>query len=134
MRFTLFFLAIASLLIFSQCQPTTDKDATGETETTTTADPAAAVPAPSVNNYPSITQEKMMNLYENCDYVDFVFYSTNFSMSQGDQPAIRATLSGVSTNPAALSINCQLIGRVFFMIDGVIVEESDLLFSEGCLA
>jgi hypothetical protein len=124
---TLTVLFIATLF---QCQPSANTDTQ---EAAATSNEATAA-APQVASYPSIAQEKMMYLYENCDYVDFVLYNTNFSMSQGDQPAIRATLSGVSTQPAQVPSTCQPVGRVFFQVEGVNVEEADLFFGGDCLA
>lgn len=125
------FLTILTLLFvvtFFQCQSNAaeNQDAAAET--------ASVAATPAVINYPSITQEKMMYLYENCDYIDFVLYNTNFSMSQGDQAAIRSTLSGVSTEPAKLPSECKPVGRVFFQVDGVNVEEADLFFGGQCLS
>jgi hypothetical protein len=131
-RFLTNLLTVICIATLFQCQPSTDTngqeaDATGE-------EAQAAAAAPQVVSYPSISQEKMMYLYENCDYVDFVLYNTNFSMSQGDQAAIRATLSGVSTKPAQVPSSCQPVGRVFFQVEGVNVEEADLFFGGQCLA
>ena len=135
-KFVFLSLLITSLVLLqceSQSSSATDKatdSATATTETTTTPPTTSeAVSSP----YPSITQEKMMNLYENCDYIDFVFYGTNFSMSQNQQPAIRSTLGGVSTTPAKVVASCQPVGRVFFQIDGQNAEEADLFFGGSCL-
>ena len=75
----------------------------------------------------------MRNLYDNCDYIDFVFYNTNFSMSQNQQAAIRSTLGTVSTTPAKVLDKCQPIGRVFFQIEGKNAEEADLFYGGDCL-
>lgn len=131
-RFLKNLLTVIFIATLFQCQPSTKTNS--EEETTTSTSTQAAAPAAELTTYPSITQEKMMYLYENCDYIDFVFYSTNFSMSQGDQAAIRATLSGVSTDGARVASTCQPIGRVFFQVDGVNVEEADLFFGGECLS
>ncbi len=127
MRFIFPLLLLASLL-FSQCQSgTTDQSQEG---TQTEAPVTTETPA---SPYPSITQEKMMYLYENCDYIDFVFYTTNFSMSQNVQGAIRTTLGTVSTTPAKILSTCQPVGRVFFQVDGQNAEEADLFYGGACL-
>lgn len=127
-----FFTLLTLLFVFTlfQCQSNTSENQDTTTETAATA-PAAA---PQVTTYPSISQEKMMYLYNNCDYVDFVLYNTNFSMSQGEQAAIRTTLAGVSTDPAQLSSECKPVGRIFFQVEGVNVEEADIFFGEQCLS
>lgn len=91
---------------------------------------AAAVPT---SPYPSISVEKMKYLYDNCDYIDFVFYNTNFSMSQDQKPAIQATLSGVSTTPARVLGSCKPIGRIFFQTQGKGAAEADIFFGGDCL-
>ena len=131
----LFFLSLlVGSVLFLQCEAK-QQAATDETPTETTA-PSTTPPTTTETvstPYPSITQEKMINLYENCDYIDFVFYGTNFSMSQNKQDAIRNTLGGVSTTPAKVVDSCKPVGRVFFMIEGVNVEEADLFFGGSCL-
>jgi hypothetical protein len=124
-------LTVMFIVTLFQCQPSAKADSA---EASAGSTEQAAATAPEVTKYPSITQEKMMYLYDNCDYVDFVLYNTNFSMSQGDQAAIRATLAGVSTQAAQLPSTCQPVGRVFFQVDGVNVEEADLFFGGQCLA
>ena len=129
----LFIVLVFSSLVMLQCESKEQAPAeeTETTETTTITPPTTqeAVTSP----YPSITEEKMRNLYDNCDYIDYVFYGTNFSMSQNQQPAIRSTLGGISTTPAKVLASCQPVGRVFFMIDGQNVEEADLFFGQTCL-
>jgi hypothetical protein len=132
MRFIFLSLLLTSLL-FSQCQSGT---ADQNQETATTEAPATPAPVTTeapTTPYPSITQEKMMYLYDNCDYIDFVFYTTNFSMSQNTQAAVRTTLGTVSTTQAKVLSSCQPIGRVFFQVDGQNAAEADLFFGGACL-
>lgn len=133
-RFFFLSLLIGSLFLV-QCE--TKQQADSEETTTTETTPTTTTPPTTTETvtspYPSITQEKMLYLYENCDYVDFVFYGTNFSMSQNKQDAIRNTLGGVSTTPAKVVDSCTPVGRVFFQVDGVNAEEADLFFGGSCL-
>lgn len=124
----LLFLLLPVLLW--SCQPSTAD--TAETEADAPAETTAPAPT-AVPSYPSITPEKMKYLWDNCDYVDFVFYATNFSMSQSNQAAVRSTLSGVSTTPARTLAECQPVGRLFFQVDGENAEEADLFFGGNCL-
>lgn len=130
-RFLYIALALISLS-FVQCNSNTEAPAEETTTTETTTTPPTTDEAVT-QPYPSITGEKMRHLYDNCDYIDYVFYGTNFSMSQNQQSAIRSTLSGISTSPASVVASCQPVGRVFFMIDGENVEEADLFFGGSCL-
>lgn len=74
-----------------------------------------------------------MYLLQNCDYIDFIFYGTNFSMSQKEPGAIRGTLAQISTTPARVIDTCQPIGRIFFQVDGQNAEEADIFFGGNCL-
>ncbi len=130
-----YFSILLVTIFFLQCtgnqqtstvkEPETIQEEVVPTETTTTPAATAA--------YPSITAEKMRYLWDNCDYVDFIFYETNFSMSQNDQNAIRSTLSGVSTAVADVRASCKPVGRVFFQVDGQNASEADLFFGGECL-
>ena len=83
-------------------------------------------------SYPSITQEEMIDLFNRCDYVDYIFYDFSFSISQGEKPAIQAALNHVSKSIAKINTNCKPIGRIFYQIEGVNVLEADIYFAEGC--
>ncbi|MEL6655742.1 MAG: hypothetical protein AAFY48_16355 [Bacteroidota bacterium] len=130
----LFFMSF----VFLQCE-TKQQETTGETGEASTAPTTEQNVTPPTTTetvtspYPSITQEKMMHLYNNCDYIDFVFYNLKFSMSQNKQDAIRNTLGGVSTTPAKVIASCKPVGRVFFQVDGKNAEEADLFFGNSCL-
>lgn len=136
-KFNVLCLIVLSILLF-HCESNTGA-ATGEEASTETTTPAPSTTTPPTTTeavsspYPSITEEKMRYLYDNCDYIDFVFYGTNFSMSQNEASGIRSTLGGISTTPAKVLASCQPVGRVFFQVDGQNVEEADLFFGESCL-
>ncbi len=124
----LFFL-ILSVACFMQCQSNQSSEAT-QAEDTTTA--AAGTENAGQATYPSISSETMKMLWDSCDYIDFIFYHTNFSMSQNQQPAIRTTISGVSTMPAVINAACQAVGRIFFQVDGVNAMEADIYLGPDC--
>lgn len=126
-------IRLSLLLFLVTCCLFQCKNEKPSTPTTVAPTTTAAAPAVTRTPYPSISQEKMLYLYDNCDYVDFVFYATNFSMSQNQQPAIRATLSGISTAPAEALSTCSPVGRVFFQVDGKNEAEADLFFGGDCL-
>ena len=123
----LFFLCLSTACLL-QCQSNATSEANQAEETataTTTENTGEAV-------YPSISTETMRMLWDNCDYIDFVFYNTNFSMSQNQQPAIRTTISGVSTTPALIKPTCQAAGRIFFQVDGANALEADIYLGPDC--
>lgn len=82
---------------------------------------------------PSFPQAEMERLFQEATFIDYIFYDLPFSISQDNQPSIHANLklisSGVLDN---LPKNCKPIGREFFQINGEIVHEADLYFSDSC--
>lgn len=107
---------------------TTDTAVTTPAPAETPAAPATAASA----TYPSIAGETVKMLWDKCDYIDFVFYYLNFSMSQKVQNSIRATIAQISTAVPEIDPNCQPIGRIFFQAEGVNIMEADIFYSNGC--
>ena len=97
-------------------------------ETNTANTPASQATA----TYPSIPADMVKMLWENCDYVDFVFYYLNFSMSQKVQNSIRQTIAHIASEVPKIDPNCQPIGRLFFQADGKNIAEADIFYSNGC--
>jgi hypothetical protein len=82
--------------------------------------------------YPSIPLDTLQMLWEQCDYIDYVFYYTDFSISQNKQADIRGTIRYISEETPAIPAGCQPIGRIFFQVQGENRQEADLYFSQGC--
>ncbi len=125
-----YFYPILCFLLFSfiACEPS----ASSTTSTTTSTAVPTPKAAPTGTPLPSMSQEEMMYLFNNCDYIDYVFYSTNFSISQNTQESIRSMLNMISPTTATLNPNCKAIGRVFYQVKGENYAEADLYFQEGC--
>ncbi len=84
-------------------------------------------------NLPSIPKEMMQKLWDQCEFVDYIFYELPFSMSQTEQPSIRANLNYVGTGSIpGVPSTCKAIGREFFQINGEIVMEAEVYFSQEC--
>jgi len=96
--------------------------------TETSSTPAAAATA----QYPSIPVDMVKMLWDKCDYVDFVFYYLNFSMSQKVQNSIRQTIAHIASEVPAIDPNCKPIGRLFFQAEGQNIAEADIFYSNGC--
>lgn len=110
-----------------------DTPATTPAETPTAPAETPAAPATAASaTYPSIAGETVKMLWDKCDYIDFVFYYLNFSMSQKVQNSIRATIAQISTAVPEIDPNCQPIGRIFFQSEGVNIMEADIFYSNGC--
>ena len=86
-------------------------------------------------NLDPLPREEMLRLYNEATYIDYIFYDLPFSLSQDNQASIHANLKLVSSSPLDhLPMTCRPIGREFFHIEGEIVYEADLYYSEGCMA
>ncbi|MEN0005953.1 MAG: hypothetical protein AAF798_17515 [Bacteroidota bacterium] len=130
------FFALAISLVASACQNSSNSATAENTETAPAANEAptaAETPAVDPTPLPSIPEATMQQLFEQCDYIDYVFYYTNFSISQNEQASIRATLAHVSPQPAPMNPNCKPMGRIFYQVQGENVAEADFYFSQDCL-
>lgn len=84
-------------------------------------------------DYPSVPEELMKNLYENCEYMDYIFNDLNFSISQDNRNSIRASIGFVSTErQTIIPSGCKAIGRKFFHVNGEIIAEADVYYSDNC--
>lgn len=81
---------------------------------------------------PSISFEDMKVIYETCDFVDFIFYDVDFSMSIKDKKNIQRTLSFATPTVAKLNPACKAMGRVFFQRNGEVLTEADMYLGKGC--
>jgi hypothetical protein len=117
-RIALFF----ALIMCFGCQNDSSNSAD---QNTTTTQPAA----PSL---PSMPLETIQFLWENCDYIDFVFYQLPISMSLNEKSSIQYALRHISADAARLDPNCKPIGRVFYQVKGENHSEADIYFQQGC--
>lgn len=95
----------------------------------------APAPAPAekpVATLPSIPLERLQYLWENCDYVDYVFYKLPISMSLDNKESVRNALSHVASEPAPLLPQCNSIGRIFFVVKGNNELMAEMYYSPGC--
>lgn len=81
----------------------------------------------------SIPREDIMKLWEECTYIDYIFHSLPFSMSQDAKESIQANLNYIATEPQAfIPSNCKPIARQMFHVGGDIVLECDVYLSDVC--
>ena len=118
-RITLLFIFIIGCF---SCQ----NDAPASEEETTVTQPTAK---PTL---PSLPLETIQYLWENCDYVDYVFYTLPISMSLNEKGSIQYVLRHISADAAPLDPNCKPIGRIFYQIKGENFLEADIFFQKGC--
>ncbi len=121
-------LILVLLFCLSSCQekPTTAADSPQNSD----------VSKEQANNLvlPSIPVEIMQDLWDNCEFVDYIFYELPFSMSQSEKPSIHANLGYIDKRPVPTGIptDCKPIAREFFQINGEIVLEAEVYFSKTC--
>jgi len=120
----IYFLSFSLLLALMSCNtPPTEK-------TETKSAPVKTVVA--AEKLPSIPVAILQKLFDNCDYVDYLFYETNFSMSMNNKGSIQQTLTHVSQTVPVLDNTCKSIGRVFYEINGETEIEAEIYFSDKC--
>ena len=104
-----------------------------KTPTATVANQEPSVNPDDYFNLPSLPQAEMKRLFDEATYVDYIFYTLPFSISQDNKASIHANLNMISPEKMnGISKSCKPIGREFFHIEGEIVYEADLYFSDGC--
>lgn len=82
---------------------------------------------------PGVPKDLMVKLWNECTYLDYIFHDLPFSMSQDEQPSIRANINYISTEPLGqIPSDCKAIGRQFFHIGGDIVAEANVYYSNEC--
>ena len=127
------FLLMISLFL-GACQDsnqTSDKTNSAEQETTTPGE-AKENTQQGESLYPSIPLEDLVALYNECDFIDYVFYYTNFSVSQSEKSDIQTAIRYISEAPALINSKCKPQGRLFFQVNGENKMEADLYFEPDC--
>ncbi len=85
-----------------------------------------------VSTLPSITFEEMKAIYEDCDFIDIIFYNVEFSMSVNNKSNIQKMVGFVSTNAAQVNPACKAMGRIFFQKNGALMIEADMYYDDQC--
>lgn len=122
MRFVLFFIIVSTLL---SCR-------SGQKETEGSRQQAAAQQPAGEKLYPSLPLDTLQMLWDQCDYIDYVFYYKDFSVSQNQKTDIQASIRHISEEVPAIQPDCQPIGRVFYQVQGENRLEAELYFNQGC--
>ncbi len=99
--------------------------------------PTPASPAKAVElgpEVPGIPTDVMVQLLNQCTYIDYIFKDLPFSVSQNEDPSIDQNIRFIdSSKPVGhLPQNCTPIARKFFQINGEIVYDVDVYFSNNC--
>ena len=121
-------LALCHVVLCVACEDTTKT----ETPSERVAIPSAA-PTPTVEytRYESLPVERAKFMFENVDYIDYVFYELPFSLSVNTKNDIQNTIRQISSTGVAKIPACQPIGRLFFQVSGENVEQADFFFDDA---
>ena len=119
MRFFIFFLMIVSGFL-------TNWSCKSKTENAGTAKNQAEIPGVPVE-----VIEKLLN---ECTFVDYIFHTLPFSLSQEEPPSIKQNILYIDYNKPLKNIpaNCKPIARKFFKIGSEFAYDVDVYFSDGC--
>ena len=106
----------------------------GDKQTNTPAPKTANTTAVSIKpQYQALPNEIMLELWNNGTLIDYIFHDLPFSMNQSEQASIRTNLTYFSSEVQPnIPAECKSLGRQMFSIDGNIVLESDIYYSDNC--
>ncbi len=115
----------AFLLIFMSCKNGEQKNETNNTATSVTT---SMTPVP-----PAIPTERLIYLFENTNYLDFIFSDLPFSMSQEDKSSIQQTIRYINpVAPVSINTQCSSFADLIFQVEGEIVSEAKIFFQPEC--
>jgi hypothetical protein len=129
-----YFLLLMISLLLGACQgnnqASSNETNQAEQATTTQGDTEAAKQGEQL--YPSLPLDTLVALYNECDFIDYVFYYTNFSVSQSEKKDIQTAIRYISEEVPLINAGCKPQGRLFFQVDGENRLEADLYFAPEC--
>ena len=125
-KLSFFILLLALMWACNQSQNTPN------TPQNTPAPPPPQAAPPAQPSLPKLDQAEADYLWNNCTYVDLVFYSLPFSMSIDNQGGIRNSLQNIANSAVVQQPQCKSIGRLVYQVDGNIVMEADVFYGDGC--
>jgi len=75
----------------------------------------------------------MVKMWEEGQMIDYLFHELPFSMNQNEIASIRTNMTYISERALdKIPNNCKPIARQFYQVNGEIIFEGDVYFSEGC--
>lgn len=88
--------------------------------------------APAKQTLPPPTNDYMVNLFDNCDYIDIIFHNFDFSMSVSDKANAQGNVTYMSLNPVDDIACTPSIGRAYYSGGGDELCVADIHYSEAC--
>jgi len=121
MTYRLFFVGLLASLLVSCQSPEQGAENAAKEQAGSRAEPLASLPP-----------ERIADLARRCDFVDYMFYYANFSLSQDNPGGIRQTVAFIGPGGIAPDPDCKPMGRIFFQEKGEILLEGDMYFQDHC--
>lgn len=86
------------------------------------------------NKIPGVPAEVLQKLLDECTFIDYIFHTLPFSLSQSEDPSIDQNILFTDYNRPLGSIpqGCRPIARKFFKIGGEFAYDVDVYFSKDC--
>jgi len=80
-----------------------------------------------------VPNEIIMNIWNNCEMIDYIFDKPSFSMNQDEKNSIKANVTYITSQGLGeIPTGCKPIGRSFFQVAGDIVLEADIYCDKDC--
>ncbi len=133
MQFRIYLIAIIGVFTLISCGEA--NETAKKTNANKTSQPVAAKSTGVKNKVAleSVPRATILDLWNNCTYIDYIFHDLPFSMSQDEKESIQANLNYIATEPQEyIPNNCKPIARQMFHVGGDIVLECDVYLSDQC--
>lgn len=122
-RFQLF--AVVMLILLTSCGENEKKKALPEKPVVRTEN--------ILPQLPKMPENELALLFENCDFIDYIFIDLPFSLSQNEKSSVQQNvLFAENTAVDQRMASCKPMARKFFKIKGNIVWEADVFAIEPC--
>ncbi len=133
MRHISILLFVGCLAIVIGCKEKTNTAAnnTANSASATANQPTTTQPA-TPHPLPSITLDEMQVLYNECDYIDFIYYNMDFSMSVNTKTNVQRVVTFVDKTQPSGSATCPAMGRIIYQKNGETLLEADMHYSQDC--
>ena len=98
--------------------------------------PQSTTPTPqkAEARFTALPNDLMMKIWNEGDLIDYIFHNLPFSMNQDEQASIRTNLTYIGEEAQDdIPNGCKPFGRQFFQVEGEMIFEADIYYSDGCM-
>ena len=138
-RYNLLIIALIGAASVCAAQPATNTATTNIAAPAPQKDPAVVAAenaafekdfaAVKGTQMPSVSNEKMQELFQDLSAIDYIFYGADFSVST-DEKNSKSNLYYISTRAAKMLEGVKPVGRVFYAAKGNIALEAEVYFGD----